>query len=122
MYSSDSGNKNLIIEHVVEIANALDGKTEATTTAPKTGSRIRDALGRIADYFEANPGGGRAELPTVSSTDNGSVLRVVNGAWAKGTNELPAVSATNNGMVLKVVNGAWAVASVESPDDTQPSG
>lgn len=95
MYSSDSGNKNLIIEHIVEIANALDGKTEATTTAPKTESRIRDALGRIADYFEANPGGSSA---------------------------LPSVSASDNGKVLKVVNGAWAVASVEDPDDTQPGG
>ena len=30
------------------------------------------------------------ELPTVSATDNGSVLKVVDGAWAVGTDEIQA--------------------------------
>lgn len=30
------------------------------------------------------------ELPTVSSTDNGSVLKVVDGVWAVGTDEIQA--------------------------------
>lgn len=30
------------------------------------------------------------ELPKVSATDNGSVLKVVNGAWAVGTDEIQA--------------------------------
>lgn len=30
------------------------------------------------------------ELPAVSATDNGSVLKVVNGAWAVGTDEIQA--------------------------------
>lgn len=53
-------------------------------------------------------------LPTVSSTDNGKVLKVANGKWAKGseTVELPSVSADDNGKVLMVVEGAWAVASL----------
>ena len=78
----EMGTHDLIIEHIVSIANALDGSTEAAS--PKTGSRIRDALDRIADYFTANPGGGGSGsgLPTVSATDNGKVLKVVNGAWA----------------------------------------
>lgn len=52
-----------------------------------------------------------AELPTVSADDNGDVLTVVNGKWAKANapKELPAVTAEDNGSVLKVVDGEWAV-------------
>lgn len=51
------------------------------------------------------------ELPTVSAADNGDVLSVVNGKWAKANapKELPAVTAEDNGSVLKVVDGEWAV-------------
>lgn len=50
-------------------------------------------------------------LPTVSSTDNGKLLTVVEGEWAKADapTELPSVSADDNGKVLKVANGAWGV-------------
>lgn len=49
------------------------------------------------------------ELPAVTAADNGDVLTVVNGAWAKADapKELPAVTAEDNGDVLKVVDGAW---------------
>lgn len=55
------------------------------------------------------------ELPKVTSADNGNVLTVVNGAWAKAAVpvELPAVSAEDNGDVLKVVDGVWAVGTDE---------
>lgn len=51
------------------------------------------------------------ELPKVSSTDNGNVLTVVSGKWAKAAvpTELPAVTADDNGKVLKVADGAWGV-------------
>ena len=51
-------------------------------------------------------------LPAVTSEDNGMILTVVNGKWAKAAAPvgLPAVSATNNGKILKVVDGAWALA------------
>lgn len=53
------------------------------------------------------------ELPVVTSEDNGDVLTVVNGKWAKASvpKELPAVTADDNGDILKVVEGAWAKAS-----------
>ena len=58
-------------------------------------------------------------LPTVSSTDNGKILKVSDGEWKKGaeTVELPAVSSTNNGKILKVADGKWAIGSetVELP-------
>lgn len=51
-------------------------------------------------------------LPAVTSEDNGMILTVVNGKWAKAAAPvgLPAVSATNDGKILKVVDGAWALA------------
>ena len=57
--------------------------------------------------------GSTVELPKVSKSDNGDVLTVANGKWAKGEipSQLPAVTAENNGQVLKVVDGAWAVAN-----------
>lgn len=61
-------------------------------------------------------------LPAVSSSDNGKVLKVSSGKWKKGdeTVELPAVSADDNGKVLMVVEGAWAVASLpaETPAES----
>lgn len=60
-------------------------------------------------------GGAGIELPVVSKSDNGDVLTVVNGAWAKADipSQLPAVTASDNGSVLKVVDGAWAVGTDE---------
>lgn len=59
--------------------------------------------------------GAGVELPAVTAEDNGSVLTVVNGKWAKAAapKELPAVTSTENGKVLKVVDGAWAVGTDE---------
>ena len=55
-------------------------------------------------------GGGGSSLPAVTSDDNGDILGVVEGAWAKmdAPTELPSVSAADNGDILGVVEGAWA--------------
>lgn len=54
-----------------------------------------------------------APLPSVSATDNGDVLTVVNGTWSKAPipAELPATTSDDNGDVLKVVNGEWEKAA-----------
>ena len=58
--------------------------------------------------------GGGAKLPEVSSSDNGRVLGVADGAWAVVDieAELPTVTADDNGDVLTVVEGAWAAAAL----------
>lgn len=55
------------------------------------------------------PSGSGSALPAVTASDNGKLLTVVEGAWAKAdaTKELPTVTADDNGKVLKVVDGAW---------------
>ena len=57
-----------------------------------------------------------ATLPTVSSSNNGQVLTVVNGKWAAAdpASQLPTVTAANDGEVLTVVSGAWAAAALPS--------
>ena len=61
---------------------------------------------------------GSKELPEVTSEDNGDILAVVNGAWAKSTPEsdLPEVTSEDNGDFLRVVNGAWAKDTVPSAE------
>lgn len=107
---------DLLIEYIVAIANALDGSTEAAS--PSTGDRLRDALGRIADFLEKNGLETSKELPAVTSTNNGKILKVVEGKWAladdSNTIELPAVTADNAGQVLKVdAEGHWVVGTIE---------
>ena len=51
------------------------------------------------------------ELPAVTGLDNGNVLTVVEGAWAKASipSQLPAVTPEDAGSVLKVnESGVWA--------------
>lgn len=63
------------------------------------------------------------ELPAVTSSDNGKVLKVVSGAWTKAaeTKELPTVTTSDAGNVLTVnSSGKWAKAAppTELPDVT----
>ena len=68
---------------------------------------IPDLINAIADLISTQ---GIAALPT--GTD-GQVLTLVSGDWkaADVPDELPPVSATDNGSVLKVIEGVWAVGS-----------
>ena len=107
---NDANTKDLVIDHIVTIADALCG-TESP--AYGGGDMLRHALGRIADYLEDNPVATGDSLPKVTASDNGDVLLVSGGKWAKGTlnKELPTVTAENNGQVLTVVEGVWAAAA-----------
>lgn len=47
-------------------------------------------------------------LPAVTTDDNGDVLAVVSGAWAKSSNALPPVNNGDGGMILQVSGGKWS--------------
>lgn len=68
----------------------------------------------VIEKMTAVVGGG--SLPAVTAADNGKVLTVVEGAWAKADapDELPVVTADDNGKVLTVANGDWAAADLPS--------
>ena len=57
-------------------------------------------------------------LPDVTSADNGSVLKVSDGAWGIGSdNSLPDVTSEDNGRLLQVVNGSWAVVDLDGNNE-----
>ena len=75
--------------------------------------KMTQALEEIADKLV---GVSVTELPSVTSDDNGAVLKVSGGKWAKGseTVELPAVTGDDNGKALLVSGGAWTAGSLPS--------
>lgn len=94
-----------IITALQSVYTALGGNAATVAEMNTTPELIAAIATQLSDY----QGG---ELPTVTASDNGEVLTVVDGAWAGAAlpAELPAVNADDNGKVLKVVNGAWAAA------------
>lgn len=97
---------------------------ELRTLYVKLGGNAADVAGlqtdaELIDKIEDLDLGG-TDLPEVTEADNGDVLTVVEGAWAKAeiptpTSELPAVTAEDNGKVLSVVNGEWDKAETVMP-------
>lgn len=65
---------------------------------------ITDYIDDLGDVLKS-----LAELPGVSSSDNGKILKVIDGTWAKGDapTELPTVSSSDNGKFLGVSEGSW---------------
>lgn len=58
-------------------------------------------------------------LPTVTSSDNGDVLTVVEGVWAKAEPQggLPAVTSSDEGKFLRVSSsGDWVAEAVPSAE------
>ena len=66
---------NLTVEALKELYIALGGNAPNVADITLTPDMIRAIAIHIGN-------GGAAELPTVSNTDNGKVLTVVEGAWA----------------------------------------
>lgn len=71
------------VEALKAVYKALGGDEEdvaAMTTSA-------DVIAAIATVI---PTATASELPAVSATDNGSVLKVINGAWGVGTDQIEA--------------------------------
>ena len=73
-------------------------------------------LVEIADKLDAIQSAAVTELPAVTSSDEGDVLKVnSSGEWAKGAimQELPEVTASDEGKVLTVnSSGEWVAAAL----------
>lgn len=80
-------------------------------------------INTIPDMLEAVAsvaGGAGGALPAVTSEDNGDILGVVEGAWAKRDPELPAVTAEDIGKVLTVVSDGEGGATWEESTPNVP--
>ena len=98
---------NTTVDALKDVYTELGGSA-ATVASMQTDAEVIEALSALV--------GSTIELPAVTSEDNGDVLTVVEGAWAKAepatpTSELPTVTSEDNGDVLTVVEGAWAKAT-----------
>lgn len=94
------------VQALREVYKSLGG----TGTDIKDNMTIPEALLKIATKAAG------VELPAVTAENAGQVLTVnAQGKWAAANipSQLPAVSATDNGSVLKVVEGVWAVGTDE---------
>lgn len=99
-----------------------DGAIRLWTNAAASGSELPDVTasdnGKVLKVVSGEwaKADETKELPTVSASDNGKMLKVVSGAWAKAdeTKELPTISSSDNGKVLRVVDGQWVAASLPS--------
>ena len=105
----------LVLSEIPETINGFTIGTGSILRTPAGDFTIRGEEEWGAWRKRGEGSGGEAELPEVTSDDNGKVLKVVNGSWDKGdeATELPAVTSDDNGKILKVVNGAWAVVTPE---------
>ena len=58
-------------------------------------------------------------LPPVTTSNDGQILGVVNGAWATtdAPSSLPEVTTADNDKVLMVVDGAWVASSIANGDE-----
>lgn len=92
------------VEALKELYVALGGEAETVVNVTTNAEMINAITALVTS-------GKTAELPAVKAADNGKLLTVVSGKWAKADapTELPAVTASNNGSVLKVIDGAWAI-------------
>lgn len=87
----------------------------------KTKTTIPECINEIATLIA---GGALKELPKVTSSDNGKLLTVVSGKWAKADApvELPAVTGDDDGKVLTVADGAWSAQSLPANNNENVGG
>lgn len=92
----------------VAAAAKLNNMTVAATSLTG-GSSPTASLTTVDNHFHLSLGIPH-EIPVVSATNNGQILKVDNGAWIVGAapTGVPNVSAADNGKILQVHDGAWA--------------
>lgn len=81
--------------------------TISTTILP-AGSTPTSSLTEVDGHFHLALGI-PLQVPTVTSTNEGEILKVENGIWTVGEapTGVPDVTASDDGKVLQVSNGEW---------------
>ena len=91
----------------VAAALKLNNMTTSVTVLPAD-STPTSSLTEVDGHFHLSLGI-PLQVPTVTASNNGEILKVENGAWTVGEapTGVPDVTASDNGSILQVSNGAW---------------
>lgn len=91
----------------VAAALKLNNMTTSVTVLP-AGATPTSSLTEVDGHFHLTLGI-PLQVPTVTASNNGEILKVENGAWTVGEapTGVPDVTASDNGRVLQVNNGEW---------------
>ena len=91
----------------VAAALKLNNMTTSVTVLP-AGSTPTSSLTEVDGHFHLTLGI-PLQVPTVTASNNGEILKVENGAWTVGEapTGVPDVTASDDGKVLQVSNGEW---------------
>lgn len=85
----------------------LNNMTTSVTILP-AGATPTSSLTEVDGHFHLTLGI-PLQVPTVTASNNGEILKVENGAWTVGEapTGVPDVTASDNGRILQVSNGEW---------------
>ena len=91
----------------VAAAVKLNNMTTSVTVLP-AGSTPTSSLTEVNGHFHLTLGI-PLQVPTVTASNNGEILKVENGQWTVGEapTGVPDVTASDDGKVLQVSNGEW---------------
>lgn len=91
----------------VAAAQKLNNMTTSVTILP-AGATPTSSLTEVDGHFHLQLGI-PLQVPTVTASNNGEILKVENGTWTVGEapTGVPNVTASDNGSILQVSNGVW---------------
>lgn len=91
----------------VAAAQKLNNMTTSVTILA-AGATPTSSLTEVDGHFHLTLGI-PLQVPTITASNNGEILKVENGAWTVGEapTGVPDVTASDNGKVLQVSNGEW---------------
>ena len=91
----------------VAVAAKLNNMTTSVTILA-AGATPTSSLTEVDGHYHLTLGI-PLQVPTVTASNNGEILKVENGAWVVGQapTGVPDVTASDNGSILQVSNGAW---------------
>ena len=91
----------------VAAALKLNNMTTSVTVLP-AGSTPTSSLTEVNGHFHLSLGS-PLQVPTVTASNNGEILKVENGQWTVGEapTGVPDVTTSDNGSILQVSNGEW---------------
>ena len=100
---------NVVDPNGTAVAAALKLNNMTTSvTILSAGSTPTSSLTEVDGHFHLTLGI-PLQVPTVTASNNGEILKVENGAWTVGAapTGVPDVTASDNGSILQVSNGEW---------------